>query len=125
MDAATTNLTHGSPTGPVAASVLGYTASMSISWPTTSVLAALLVGWVFLCASLRFRRIDNLQKRLGYTDRASLARMTNNDAQVILQNIIEFEFPKLYLLSLQFAIFKARALCCDVRIQHLSTDFES
>ncbi|GKT41410.1 mycophenolic acid synthesis protein B [Colletotrichum spaethianum] len=67
---------------------------------------ALIAAWVTLCASLRFKRITNFQKQMGFSDRDSLALMTNNQAQLILKNIIEFEFPKMYILSLQFAIFK-------------------
>ncbi|OHF04671.1 hypothetical protein CORC01_00142 [Colletotrichum orchidophilum] len=81
-------------------------ATLLMSWPTTSVMGAFVVAWLVLCASFRFRRINSLQKRLGYTDRASLAGMSNTDAQLILKHLIEYEFPKFYLLSLQFAIFK-------------------
>ncbi|OLN96963.1 hypothetical protein CCHL11_07431 [Colletotrichum chlorophyti] len=107
MEAEATNFNHTvSPSTLSATGIFGYVSMMLNSWTVVSTTVLLLAGWVALCASLRFRRIDNLQIRLGYTDRASLARMTNDDAQIILKNMIEFEFPKLYVLSLQFAIFK-------------------
>ncbi|KAF9869665.1 hypothetical protein CkaCkLH20_12852 [Colletotrichum karsti] len=100
------NFTHSAPGGHTPARIMDYTTSMPATLPTLSMLAALFAGWVILCSALRFRRINNLQKRMGYTDRVSLARMTNDDAQIILRNMIEFEFPKFYTLALQFAIFK-------------------
>ncbi|KAL0929655.1 uncharacterized protein CTRU02_215297 [Colletotrichum truncatum] len=107
MDDEPTNFTRSQTfTDYTAARILAYTASMPATLPIIPMLAALLAGWIVLCASLRFRRINNLQKRLGYTDRASLARMTNNDAHVIIRNMIEFEFPKFYTLALQFGLFK-------------------
>ncbi|KAF6831322.1 hypothetical protein CMUS01_07395 [Colletotrichum musicola] len=103
----TSNFTGaGSPSSFATAGILGYGSKMPATMPTLSMLAALFSGWVILCASLRFRRINNLQKHLGYTDRASLARMTNHDANIILKNMVEFEFPRFYTLALQFAIFK-------------------
>ncbi|KAK1970818.1 hypothetical protein LY78DRAFT_652560 [Colletotrichum sublineola] len=103
MNAAVSNLTRFDPPNAWAA---GYVALMLKSLATTTTAVALIAGWIALCAFLRFRRITNLQKKMGFTDRRSLARMTNDQAHLILKNIIELEFPKLYLLSLQFAIFK-------------------
>ncbi|KAK1987505.1 hypothetical protein LZ30DRAFT_163945 [Colletotrichum cereale] len=80
--------------------------TMYKSLASTTIAVALITGWIVLCAFLRFRRIVDLQKKMGFTDRGSLARMTNDQAHLILKNIIEFEFPKMYILSLQFAIFK-------------------
>lgn len=69
-------------------------------------LACVILGHLALCAALRFRSIKNLQRRLGFSDRASLKRMSNDEAQLILQHIIEREFPLVYELALQFALFK-------------------
>ncbi|EFX02057.1 hypothetical protein CMQ_2106 [Grosmannia clavigera kw1407] len=69
-------------------------------------LVAVVAGYVVLCSCVRFRFEKAMQRRFGYTDRASLARMTNDDAQAILQYIIQREFPQMYNLSLQFGIFK-------------------
>ncbi|RDW63500.1 hypothetical protein BP6252_11045 [Coleophoma cylindrospora] len=47
-----------------------------------------------------------MAKKFNYPDKASFARMTNVDAQAILQYLAELEFPRLYEMSLQFALFK-------------------
>lgn len=73
------------------------------SWPS---LATIFVLYVVLCRSLRFRQEKAMRRRFKYTDRASLANMSNDDASEILKTIIVYEFPKLYHASLQFAIFK-------------------
>ncbi|EFQ31934.1 hypothetical protein CGRA01v4_13108 [Colletotrichum graminicola] len=107
MDTATPNITHVESPGRWAAS--GYLRDIALtpkSLATSTVVVALIAGWVALCAFFRFRRITNLRSQMGFTDRRSLARMTNNQAHLILKNIIDLEFPKLYILSLQFAIFK-------------------
>ncbi|KAJ0167098.1 hypothetical protein CTA2_4449 [Colletotrichum tanaceti] len=108
MDTEMPNLTHlGSPITQMAPSHLfGYVALVSKSWASTTIAVALVAGWVVLCTSLRFRRIINFQKKMGFTDRSSLASMTNSQAHLIIKNLVEFEFPKMYILSLQFAIFK-------------------
>lgn len=55
---------------------------------------------------LRFRRRDTMAKKFNYPDKASFSRMTNVDAQAIVQYVAELEFPKIYEMSLQFALFK-------------------
>jgi hypothetical protein len=47
-----------------------------------------------------------MRKKFNYSDKASLSRMTNVDAQAIIEYIAELEFPKLFEMSLQFALFK-------------------
>lgn len=59
-----------------------------------------------VCSLLRFRRRDAMRKRFNYPDKASLSRMTNVDAQAIIEYISKLEFPKLYEMSVQFALFK-------------------
>lgn len=73
------------------------------SWPS---LAAILALYVALCSALRFRHEKAMLRRFKYTDRGSLATMSNDDASEILKTLIVYEFPKLYLASLEFAIFK-------------------
>lgn len=82
--------------------------SASSPWTWKSVVVPGLVAYVLLCNSLRFRRERRLRRKMGYPDRASLAGMTNEDAQKILQFVAEDQFPMVYKLSLQFAIFKVR-----------------
>ncbi len=43
---------------------------------------------------------------LGFPDRASLARMTVEDAQTIVKITATYEFPFSYDLALRFALFK-------------------
>ncbi|KAL2755651.1 hypothetical protein ACRALDRAFT_1071118 [Sodiomyces alcalophilus JCM 7366] len=85
---------------------------LSLSHPRTAtlipILTCLVLGYLALCAALRFRGIKNLQRRMGFVDRASLQRMSNDEAQLILRHIIEREFPMVYELALQFALFKPR-----------------
>ncbi|KAM0279178.1 hypothetical protein ACHAQH_004722 [Verticillium albo-atrum] len=83
--------------------------AVSAYWPSTPIIVAVVLGYLLLCQFLRFYHINALQKRLGYTDRASLARMSNDDAQIILKHIMERDFPMFYELALQFAIFKTYA----------------
>ncbi|KAI7780522.1 hypothetical protein LA080_015923 [Diaporthe eres] len=70
---------------------------------------AVLGLWVILCSSLRFRNEKAMLRRYNYSTRASLAKMTNDDAQQILKYILDSEFPFTYKLSLQFALFKTYA----------------
>ena len=51
-----------------------------------------------------------MQQKFNYPDQASLSRMTNVDAQAIIQYLGELEFPLVYEKSLQFAIFKVGVL---------------
>jgi hypothetical protein len=64
--------------------------------------------YVALCSLLRFRRRDAIQKKFNYMDKSSMSKMTNVDAQAILNQLAEFEFPKMYETSLQFALFKVQ-----------------
>ena len=76
--------------------------------PWTSLLVGTAISYTALCSALRFRRRNAMQKKFNYPDRASLSRMTNVDAQAILEDLAQLEFPFLYEISLQFALFKAR-----------------
>lgn len=74
------------------------------SWPS---LATILVLYVVLCRSLRFRHERALLRRFSkYKDRASMSSMSNDEATEIMRPLIIYEFPTLYNSSLQFAIFK-------------------
>ncbi|PHH90584.1 hypothetical protein CDD83_3228 [Cordyceps sp. RAO-2017] len=74
------------------------------SWPY--VLVAAVATYVTLCSALRFRRLREMEARYGYTDRASLARMTNADAQAIVLADLTLEFPLVFELGGRFAIIK-------------------
>ncbi|KAG5941359.1 hypothetical protein E4U53_007421 [Claviceps sorghi] len=47
-----------------------------------------------------------MRRALGFTDRQSLAGMTSVQAQSIVRDLSELEFPLLFRKSLQFALFK-------------------
>lgn len=76
----------------------------ALSWGSYLVPVVLL--YPIVCSALRFRRRDAMRKKFNYSDKASLSRMTNVDAQAIIEYIAELEFPKLFEMSLQFALFK-------------------
>lgn len=62
--------------------------------------------YVLLCQLLRFRRVKNMQSHYGFTDRASLSRMTNDEAHAISKKISQLEFPTIYELGVRVALFK-------------------
>jgi hypothetical protein len=47
-----------------------------------------------------------MHKKFNYPTKESFSKMTNVDAQAIITYLGELEFPKIYLTSLQFALFK-------------------
>jgi hypothetical protein len=61
-----------------------------------------------LCSALRFRRRNAMHMKFHYPDRKSFSSMTNTDAQQIMKYMAQWEFPKMYSTSLQFALFKVR-----------------
>jgi hypothetical protein len=81
------------------------------SWSGPIILGALL-GYVVLCSLLRFSRINSLRSKLRLYDRASLSRMTNQDAFQVVQNIARFEFPLFYDLAVRLALFEVCLANC-------------
>lgn len=67
-------------------------------------------SYALLCSALRFRRRDQMVKKYGYHDRASMAKMTTTEAQEIIQTLTELEWPTIFLTSIEFALFK---VCLD------------
>ena len=88
--------------------------SQSIPFPTDSqkplpwapIIASAVFSYAALCSVLRFQRRNAMQKKFNYADEASLSKMTNVDAQAIIEYLAELEFPLMYEKSLQFALFK-------------------
>ncbi|KAI1440997.1 hypothetical protein F5Y02DRAFT_431580 [Annulohypoxylon stygium] len=76
----------------------------SIPWKQIIIPASLL--YVGLCRTLRFQRENGLRRKLGYPDRASLARMTVVDAQEIIKFLNVWETPLFQFLALEFGLFK-------------------
>lgn len=77
---------------------------------------ALVAGYVVVCSAVRFRSINRLQRKMGFTDRRSLARMSGDEASVILRHMVTKEFPTMYELGLQFALFKVGVF--NVLVRH-------
>ncbi|KAL7620129.1 hypothetical protein AAE478_009121 [Parahypoxylon ruwenzoriense] len=76
----------------------------SALWKQLVIPGALL--YIGLCRALRFRRGHALRKRLNYPDRASLVRMTTDEAQHIIRFLSSWEMPLFHFLALQFGLFK-------------------
>ena len=70
-----------------------------------ALLAAALV-YVALCARLRFQRVRSLKQNKECASREAMSQMTNVQAQHIISDMARFEFPTMFKMSLQFALFK-------------------
>lgn len=64
------------------------------------------VLYLLLVALLCYRRVRNTSKRFNFKSRESFAKMTTDDAQAILKDLTELEFPKIMGFSIIFALFK-------------------
>ena len=73
-----------------------------------SLLAPLLAitAYILLVQTLRFRRSQSALRKYAYTDRASLSRMTYADAQAVVRELAVHEFPTMFELGVQLALFK-------------------
>lgn len=76
-----------------------------------SKVGATVLAYIILCSSLRFRRVRRMKKKLNNPDRKALAKMTNVEAQSIIGELYQYEFPMVFLKSLQFALFKVVIPC--------------
>ncbi|KAK2757256.1 hypothetical protein FQN54_004770 [Arachnomyces sp. PD_36] len=70
------------------------------------ILSGVIVSYLYLVRLLRYRRRDNLPKKLRLEDRASFSRMTIEEAHSILLLLVDQEFPTILHTSLFFALFK-------------------
>lgn len=73
--------------------------------------ASVTLFYLILCRSLRYRCVDKLRDGKGYASQKSMHDMTNVDAQAIVKNMAELEFPTLFKASLNFALFKVGNDC--------------
>lgn len=55
---------------------------------------------------LRYRRAKYLQARFDLLTRESFSTMSTAQAQAILKDLTELEFPKIFSFSIIFALFK-------------------
>ena len=69
-----------------------------------------LLFYITVIYLLRFRRAKSLKARYSPAGRASFSKLTTNDAQAILKDLTELEFPKFFGFSIIFALFKVH-LC--------------
>lgn len=84
---------------------------MLLQWPKTPGLPCWSIGLIVLAYMalvrlLRYERARSLQIQYSPQGRASFAEMTTSDAQKILKDLTELEFPKVFGFSIIFALFK-------------------
>lgn len=65
--------------------------------------------YIILVYNLRHRRAKYLPMKFNLLSRESYRRMTTDEAQSILKDLTELEFPKIFGFSVIFALFKARS----------------
>lgn len=68
----------------------------------------LLLTYLILVRLLRYRRARGFEARYAPAGRVNLATLSNKDAQAVLQDLTELEFPKIFGFSIVFALFKVR-----------------
>ena len=76
------------------------------SWTFHAAAAAALILYPVIVSVLRCRRIEGLEVKYKATSRESLAKMTDNEAFDVVNNMAELEFPTIYEKALQFALFR-------------------
>ncbi|TGO60857.1 hypothetical protein BCON_0032g00520 [Botryotinia convoluta] len=79
---------------------LSSTSPPFVGTPSKITMFFIISTYLLIVHSLRLSRQDSMIKKFGYKTRESLKKMTNTDAQAII------EFPRFYVTSLQFALFK-------------------
>lgn len=89
---------------PLPQPLLDVLSSVSVSWKQLVVPGVL--SYLALCRALRFRREHAMRRKMGFADRASLARMTTREAQEIIYFLASWEFPLFNFMALQFGLFK-------------------
>ena len=73
-------------------------------------LIPVVLAYMAIVSKLRYRRAADLPKRYNLTTRASFRTMSTDDAQAILKDLTELEFPKFFGFSIIFALFKGGSL---------------
>lgn len=71
-------------------------------------LLALAASYPLLTNVLRYQRLRQLHKQYIYPTRASMSQMTDDEAFQIQKTVAQFEFPFMFIKSLQFALFRVR-----------------
>lgn len=75
-------------------------------WKTQWICTLIVLAYMVSVSMLRHRRAADLQKKYNLTTRASFRTMSTDDAQTILKDLTELEFPKMFGFSIIFALFK-------------------
>jgi hypothetical protein len=70
------------------------------------ILLAGLVVYFFTVRRLRYRRRDAIKRKHGMHSRSDFSSLTADQAQDVLKDLVEMEFPKLMGFSIVFALFK-------------------
>ena len=73
-------------------------------------LAFCVVVYVYLVSLLRYQRALYIQRKFNKATGAPYYKMTTDEAHVIMKDLTELEFPKVFGFSIIFAVFKA----CDM-----------
>ena len=71
-------------------------------------------GFFGTVAVLRLQRMKSIERLFHYPSRASFAKMTLEDASAIQCELVELEFPMIFLKALEFALFKVRSSYCPL-----------
>ncbi|KAF5022796.1 hypothetical protein F66182_5138 [Fusarium sp. NRRL 66182] len=89
------------------------------------ILLGAFLGYVALCSLVRFSRLNSTRSRLGFSDRKSLGRMTNQDAFEIVNTIAQLEFPLFYDLAVRLALFQTYAVKNIASVLYGGSDLNS
>ena len=73
-------------------------------------LVPILLVYMAVIPVVRYRRATNLLKKYHLVMTASFRGMTTDDAQAVLEDLAELEFPKILGFSIIFALFKGGSL---------------
>ena len=85
-------------------------AAFGAPWLSLEGFALILLLFVPLQRSLRYRRSERMQARYAPRGSQDYAELTNDDAQQILKDLTELEFPIFFGFSIVFALFKVVSL---------------
>jgi len=66
--------------------------------------------YLFIVRRLRYQRVDAIKRKHGMLSRENFRNLTADQAQDVLKELVEMEFPQLFGFSTVFALFKTYAL---------------
>ena len=73
---------------------------------TNVLIAGLIAAYLLVVRLLRYRRVNAIKHKHGMLDRSNFATLTADQAQDVLKELVEMEFPKFMGFSIVFALFK-------------------